>query len=94
VQHNTFAVSLFREQFKPEQAQSALSRLYSLLGHELVADIVGQETTLDFAKVMQERQIVLLKLAATLPLDVKRFRFMDPTRRSTIASIADWHYHS
>src|SRR5438270_429307 len=46
----------------------------TLLGHDAVRHIVGQrETTLDFAKIMAERQIVLVKLPATLAPDIKKF---------------------
>jgi hypothetical protein len=74
VRYKPDVVDFWKYQFQPKQAESALTRMTTLLGHDAVRHIVGQrETTLDFAKIMAERQIVLVKLPATLAPDIKKF---------------------
>lgn len=74
VRYKPDVVDFWQHQFHPKQAESALTRMTTLLGHDTVRHIVGQrETTLDFAKIMEERQKVLVKLPATLAPDIKKF---------------------
>jgi hypothetical protein len=74
VRYKPDVVDFWKYQFHPRQAESALTRMTTLLGHDAVRHIVGQrETTLDFAKIMKERQKVLVKLPATLAPDIKKF---------------------
>jgi hypothetical protein len=74
VKYNTVAADFFRKGFHPRQAQPLRDRLALLLGHPPVRHIVGQPTTtVDFAQMMQERKILLIKLSANLPPDQKRF---------------------
>jgi hypothetical protein len=74
VKYNTPASDFFRKGFHPRQAQPLRDRLALLLGHPPVRHIVGQPTTtVDFAQMMQERKILLIKLSANLAPDQKRF---------------------
>jgi hypothetical protein len=74
VRYKPDVVDFWKYQFHPRQAESALTRMSTLLGHDAVRHIVGQrETTLDFAKIMEERKMVLVKLPATLAPDIKKF---------------------
>jgi hypothetical protein len=74
VKYNTPASDFFRKAFHPRQAQPLRDRLSLLLGHPPVRHIVGQPTTtVDFAQMMQERKILLIKLSANLAPDQKRF---------------------
>jgi hypothetical protein len=67
----------FFERKEPEQqarVEAALTRINTLLTHPDVRDIVGQEkTTIDFGKLLSQNKIILLKLSANLPEDVKKF---------------------
>lgn len=67
-----FAQQRARDQeFKTDPTRT---RLYILLAHEYVRDIIGQaKTTLDFSAFMRENKIVLLKLPTSLSEDAKRF---------------------
>jgi hypothetical protein len=67
-----FAQQRARDQeFKTDPTRT---RLYSLLGHEYVRDIIGQtKTTLDFSAIMRENKVVLLRLPADLSEDAKHF---------------------
>jgi hypothetical protein len=63
-----------RERDQQEQIQSALTRVRTLLNHQYVRDIVGQrQTTIDFAQIMEEKRILLVKLSASLADDIKKF---------------------
>jgi hypothetical protein len=74
VQYNRVAADFFRKDFHPRQAQPLRDRLSLLLGHLPVRHIVGQATTtVDLAKLIEERKILLIKLSAQLPPDQKRF---------------------
>jgi hypothetical protein len=73
VKHHTEAVAFWRQEFDPIQAQAALTRVRSLLGDMYVSHIIGQETTIDLAAIMEERRVVMLKLSSNLPEDVKKF---------------------
>jgi hypothetical protein len=74
VRYKPDVVDFWKYHFHPRQAESALTRMTTLLGHDAVRHIVGQrETTLDFSRVMEERRIVLVKLPATLAPDIKKF---------------------
>jgi hypothetical protein len=74
VRYKPDVVDFWKYHFHPRQAESALTRMTTLLGHDAVRHIVGQkETTLDFLKVMEERRIVLVKLPTTLAPDIKKF---------------------
>jgi hypothetical protein len=54
VKHHTEAVVFWRQEFDPIQAQAALTRVRSLLGDMYVSHIIGQETTIDLAAIMEE----------------------------------------
>jgi hypothetical protein len=63
-----------RERDQQDQVQAALTRVRTLLNQQYVRDIVGQKTTtVDFSRVMEKKQITLLKLSAGLAPDIKRF---------------------
>jgi hypothetical protein len=63
-----------RERDQQEQVQAALIRVRTLLNHQYVRDIVGQlKTTVDFSQIMQKKQILLIKLSASLAPDIKKF---------------------
>jgi hypothetical protein len=67
-----FAQQRARDQ--EDKTDPTRTRLYILLAHEYVRDIIGQvKTTLDFSTIMQENKIVLLKLPADLSEDAKHF---------------------
>jgi hypothetical protein len=60
--------------FKQKQAEAFHTRVTTLLGHTALRHIVSQrESTIDFTKIMQEREIVLVKLSTTLAPDIKKF---------------------
>lgn len=60
--------------FKQKQAEAFHTRVTTLLGDTALRHIVSQrESTIDFAKIMQDREIVLVKLSTTLAPDVKKF---------------------
>lgn len=74
VRYKPDVVDFWKHQFHPRQAESALTRMTTLLGHDVVRHIVGQrETTLDFGKIMEERRVILVKIPATLAPDIKKF---------------------
>jgi type IV secretory pathway TraG/TraD family ATPase VirD4 len=74
VKHKPEEVDFWTRQFQERYAESAMMRLTTFLGHDVVKHIVGQRTTtLDFGKIMQERKIVLVRLPATLAPDIKTF---------------------
>jgi hypothetical protein len=63
-----------REQTQQERVDAALIRINTLLTHRYVRDIVGQaKTTLNFETLFTLPNIVLLRLSASLPEDVKKF---------------------
>jgi hypothetical protein len=67
-----FAQQRARDQ--EDKTDPTRTRLYILLAHEYVRDIIGQaQSTIDFSTIMRENKIVLLKLPANLSEDAKRF---------------------
>jgi len=63
-----------RERDQEAQVDAALTRFSTFLGHPYIRDIIGQkQTTLDFAKLMDEQKIILLKFSANLAIDIKQF---------------------
>ena len=66
-----------RERNQQERVDAALTRINTLLTHRYVRDIVGQkEKTLNFSSYLNlpdERSVMLFKLSANLPKDVKDF---------------------
>src|SRR5918997_2785656 len=81
VKYNWEARDFWQYEFAQQRARDqedktdpTRTRLYILLAHEYIRDIIGQvKTTLDFSTIMRENKIVLLKLPANLSEDVKRF---------------------
>jgi type IV secretory pathway TraG/TraD family ATPase VirD4 len=67
----------FFERREPDQqarADAALTRITTLLTHPYVRHIIGQKkTTVDFSEYMKSNPILLFKLSANLPADIKRF---------------------
>src|ERR671915_1606825 len=81
VKYNWEARDFWQYEFAQQRARDqedktdpTRTRLYILLAHEYIRDIIGQvKTTLDFSAIMRENKIVLLKLPANLSEDAKRF---------------------
>src|SRR5436309_2808854 len=74
VQHNTGVLDFWQYEFKPEQAQAALTRVRSLLSNQYVRDIVGQhETTFAFDKYAGWSFFTSLYLPTALSLDARKF---------------------
>ena len=74
VRHNRRVVHWWEDYYHPKKAEAAISRLSLLLGHDQVAHIIGQKkTTIDFNKVMEQGQVVLLRLPTTLAPDIKQY---------------------
>jgi hypothetical protein len=63
-----------RERNQQERVDAALTRVNTLLIHSYVRHIIGQRhTTLDFARMLDAQQVVLVKLSANLAPDIKKF---------------------
>ena len=80
VRYNEAVASFWQSEFfrpprnQQERFEAALTRVNTLLGHEDVIHILGQQrTTIDFSKILDEQRIVLFRLSAYLPIDIKRF---------------------
>src|ERR671915_2154838 len=81
VKYNWEARDFWQYEFAQQRARDqedktdpTRTRLYILLAHEYVRDIIGQaQSTIDFSTIMRENKIVLLKLPANLSEDAKRF---------------------
>jgi len=75
VKYNTRTIDFWEHEFKPDQAQPALTRIGSLLSHEYVRHIVGQrKTTINLAEYTTNSSwYVFVKLSANLPQDIKNF---------------------
>lgn len=81
VKYNAPVADYWRHSFIRQKAReqygkidATLTRLYILLSREYVRSVVGQaQTTIDFASIMRERQVVFLRPPASLPADDKRF---------------------
>src|ERR671915_418749 len=79
VKYNWEARDFWQYEFAQQRARDqedktdpTRTRLYILLAHEYIRDIIGQvKTTLDFSAIMRENKIVLLKLPANLSEDKK-----------------------
>lgn len=55
-----------------------MTRVWTLLGRPPVKDIVSQQkSTIDFAGILAERKILLVKLSASLSVDTKKFNRYD-----------------
>ena len=73
VHHNPDAVDFWEHAFHPRQAEAALTRLATFLADRRVRDIVGQQTTLDFADMINCGYTVFVNLPANMAPDVKMF---------------------
>jgi len=76
LQFNTSAIDFWKYEFKQEQAQSALTRIRSLLSNDYVRHIVGQrEPRFDFARseYLKYGWAILLRLHASMAEDVRNF---------------------
>jgi hypothetical protein len=74
VKYKPEAVTFWRHEFDPVQAQAALTRLRILLGDTYISHIIGQETTIDFPSILGSfYDVVILKLSSNLSYDVKKF---------------------
>lgn len=60
-------------QTQEEQMEAAQTRAEIMLSHPYVLDIFAQPTpTIDFAKIIRGKRIVLVRLSASLPYEVKK----------------------
>jgi hypothetical protein len=74
VQYKPDVVDFWTRHFQQQYAESLYTRMLTMLSHDMVNHLVGQrQTTLDFATVMAERKIVLVKISADTAPDRKKF---------------------
>ena len=74
MKYNTHLLDFWQDEFRPEQAQSALNRIGILLSNPYVRDIVGQtKTDISFDKYATHGYVILLHLPSTLDYEARRF---------------------
>src|SRR4051812_16697800 len=81
VKYNLEVVDFWHDEFGAQsqrdqdiELRSALTRIRTLLTQQYVKHIIGQrETTINFSKIIDQKQVLFAKLSASLPENIKRF---------------------
>lgn len=81
IKHNPAVADFWKYEFfqrrqrdQQERVDAALTRVTTLLTHTDIRHIIGQQkTTIDFADILANQKILLVKLAANFAEDIKKF---------------------